>query len=56
MKSVLRIILSVMALAAAILACGAPASPTASADVVETAITGTQQAQALARRQSIQPH
>jgi hypothetical protein len=49
MKSRFQILLSVLALAAAILACGAPAPPpTASADVVGTAIAGTQQAQALA--------
>ncbi|MBI5955194.1 MAG: hypothetical protein HY865_26350 [Chloroflexi bacterium] len=49
MKSRLQTVLSIFALAAVILACGSQTSPTASPDVVNTAIAGTQQAQALAQ-------
>lgn len=45
MKSKFQIILSVLVLTASILACGAPAS----GDAVNTAVAGTQQAQALAQ-------
>lgn len=49
MKSRLRIVLSVFVLAAMILACGSQTPPTASPDVVNTAIAATQQSQALAQ-------
>ncbi len=49
MKSMLRTILSTFALASMILACGAQTPPTASSDVVGTAVAGTQQSQALAQ-------
>jgi len=55
MKPLLRTTLSVFVLAATILACGAQAPATASPDVVNTAIAGTQQAQALAQATSIPP-
>lgn len=47
MKSVHRTILTVFTLAGMILACGSQTLPTASPDIVNTAIAGTQQAQAL---------
>ena len=49
MKSRLRIVLSVFVLASMILACGSQTPPTASPDVVNTAIAATQQSQALAQ-------
>ena len=47
MKSMFRIVLSACVLASMILACGAQSPTTASPDVVNTAVAGTQQAQAL---------
>ncbi|MBI5963268.1 MAG: hypothetical protein HY863_07325 [Chloroflexi bacterium] len=49
MKSKLRIILSVSILASMILACGSQPPPTASPDIVNTALAATQQSQALAQ-------
>ncbi len=47
MKSMFRIVLSACVLASMILACGAQSPTTASPDVVNTAVAGTQQSQAL---------
>ena len=49
MKSRLRIVLSVSIMASMILACGSQTPPTASPDVVNTALAATQQSQALAQ-------
>jgi len=49
MKSMLRTILISLTLTAMLAACGLPAAPTASADIVSTAIAETQQSQSLAQ-------